>query len=133
MSHREPDPAGTGGARCGSRKRRGCGQPVRWAWVQDAAMPHLSTRIPLEPGVDPDGRLLQVGWKAGDPLVRAMRRHETVPAGGKTWVPHHATCPHAAGLRNKPVRRPVTVQLELPVDAAGCRPARDVVTAVVRR
>lgn len=114
---RQPDPAGTGGVRCGSPRRAGCGQPVRWGWIEDARDPRLVTRVVLEPGPDPDGRFVQTGWHAGEPRVRAMGRHETPPAGAKCWVPHAATCP--AGTRR--MRRPRAVQLELDVGAGAGR------------
>jgi hypothetical protein len=135
----EVDPAGTGGARCGlttSRRhgvtppRRGCGQPIRWGWVQRAGDTLQAVRIPLEPGPDPDGRLVQVGWRAGAPLVRALRGHETPPPGAKRWSPHAATC--TAGRR--PARRPRTAQLPLPLDDVQACPARRraAVTAAAR-
>jgi len=52
---RHPGAAVTGGARCGSPTRAGCGQPARWAWIEDRRDPRQLRRILLEPGPDPAG------------------------------------------------------------------------------
>jgi hypothetical protein len=78
---------------------RSCGAPIEWAITDN------ERRIPLDPGEHADGRLVDVGWLHGHPLVVSLtgdqleRLRAATDADVQLRRSHFQTCPDAGVWR----------------------------------
>lgn len=75
---------------------KSCNQPIQWARIEQTGK-----GVPLDPEVDPNGKLLLVELvPGGEWKVRFLHRGED-PGNVATYRAHHATCPDAETWRKK--------------------------------